>query len=85
MVELPQGLSPGRGQGSECITDHIEHMQNGNRIISLVPLLALESYKSDIMITDEIVYTETRVWNLDHARGGTVGWGQRKQPYGQRP
>ena len=21
------------------------------------------------MITDEIVYTETRVWNLDHARG----------------
>ena len=30
MVELP-------------LTGDIEHMQNGNRIISLVPLLALES------------------------------------------
>ena len=43
MVELPLRLAPGRGQGSECITGHIEHMQNGNRIIRLVPLLALES------------------------------------------
>ena len=24
------------------------------------------------MITDEIVYTETRVWKLGHARGGCV-------------
>ena len=59
-------------------------MQNGNRIISLVPLLALESWKSGIMSTDEIVYTETRFWKLDHARGGAKG-NQRKQPYGQRP
>ena len=52
----------------------------------LVLLLALESSKLGKMITDEIVYTEaTRVWKLDHARGGAVGWGQRKQPYGQRP
>ena len=43
MVELLLGLVPGQGQGSECITGHIEHMQNGSRIISLVPLLALES------------------------------------------
>ena len=42
MVELSLGLAPGRGQGSECITSHIEHMQNDNRIISLVPLVALE-------------------------------------------
>ena len=42
MVELPLGLAPGWDQGSESITGHIEHMQNGNRIISLVPLLALE-------------------------------------------
>ena len=28
MVELPLG------QGSECITGHIEHMQNGNRVMS---------------------------------------------------
>ena len=43
MLELPLGLSLGRGLGSECITGHIEHIiQNGNRIISLVPLLALE-------------------------------------------
>ena len=68
MVELALG-----GQGSECITGHIGHMQNGNGIISLVPLLALESYKSGIMITDEIVYTETRVRKLDHASGGTLG------------
>ena len=25
MVELPLGLAPGWGQGSECITGHIEH------------------------------------------------------------
>ena len=43
MVELPLGLAPLQGQGSECITGHIKHMQNGNRIICLVPLLALES------------------------------------------
>ena len=43
MVELPLGLAPGQGQGSVCIIGHIEHMQNGNRIVSLVPLLALES------------------------------------------
>ena len=43
IVELPLGLAPWWGQGLECITGHIEHMQNGNRIISLVPLLALES------------------------------------------
>ena len=43
IVELSLGLAPGRGQGSECITGHIERMQNDNRIISLVPLLALES------------------------------------------
>ena len=43
MVELPLGLVPGWGQGSECITSHIKHMQNSNRIINLVPLLALES------------------------------------------
>ena len=36
-------VAPGRGQVSECITCHIEHTQNGNGIISLVPLLALES------------------------------------------
>ena len=38
-------LAPGQGQGLECVTGHIEHMQNGSRIISLVhvPLLALES------------------------------------------
>ena len=42
MVELPPGPEPGQGQGSECITGHIEHMQNGNRIISLVPLLTLK-------------------------------------------
>ena len=36
-------VAPGLGQGSECITGHIEHIQNGNRIISLVQLLALES------------------------------------------
>ena len=36
-------VAPGWDQGSECITGHIEHMHNGNRIISLVPLLALES------------------------------------------
>ena len=35
-------VATGRVQGSECITGHIEHMQNGNRIISLVSLLALE-------------------------------------------
>ena len=29
-------VAPGQVQGSECITGHIEHMQNGNRIISLV-------------------------------------------------
>ena len=68
MAELPLG-----GQGSECITGHIEHMQTGNRVISLVPLLALESYKSGIMITEEIVHTETSVWKLDHARGGAKG------------
>ena len=43
IVELPLGLAPGWGQWSECITSHIEHMQNGNRIISLVLLLALSS------------------------------------------
>ena len=43
MVELPLGLALGFGQGSECIISHIEHMQNDNRIISLVPLIALES------------------------------------------
>ena len=37
------GACPWAGPGSECITGHIEHMQNGNRIISLAPLLALES------------------------------------------
>ena len=37
------------------------------------------------MITYEIVYTEIRVWKLDPARSGAVGWDQRKQPYGQRP
>ena len=52
-------VASGRGQGSECITDHIEHMQNGNRIISLVPLLALESYKSGIMITDLLKQSNT--------------------------
>ena len=38
-------VAPGWGQESECIYCHIELMQNGNRIlmISLVPLLALES------------------------------------------
>ena len=41
MVELPLGLASGLGQGSECITGHIKHMQNGTRIIRLVPLLAL--------------------------------------------
>ena len=70
------------GPGSEWIMGHIEHMQNGKRIVSLVSLLALENQKLGIMITDEIVYKETRVWKLDHARGGAVGWGQRKQ---QRP
>ena len=25
------------------------------------------------MITDNIVYTDTRVWKLDHARGGVGG------------
>ena len=78
MVELPLGLALGRGQGSECITGHYEHMQNANRIISLVSLLALESEKSGIMITDEILCIEIRIWKLDHARGGAVGWGQRK-------
>ena len=73
MVELPLGLAPGWGQGSECITGHIEHMQNGNRIISLGPLLALENLKFGVMITDEVVYTETRVWKLDHAWGGAKG------------
>ena len=34
MVESPLGLPPGRGQGSDWITGHIEHMQNGNRIMS---------------------------------------------------
>ena len=29
MVELPLGLAPGQGQGSECISGHIEHMQMG--------------------------------------------------------
>ena len=53
MVELPLRLAPGRGQGSECITGHMEHMQNGNRIGSLVPLLALER---------EIGYNDHR-WN----------------------
>ena len=43
MVVFLLGLAPGQDQGAECITGHIEHMQNGNRIISLVPLLALES------------------------------------------
>ena len=43
MVELPLGLATELGQGSECITGHIEYIQNGSRIISLVPLLALES------------------------------------------
>ena len=37
------GLAAGWGQGSECITDHIEHMHNDNKTVSLVPLLALES------------------------------------------
>ena len=40
---LDLGLAPEQDQGSECITGHIEHMQNVNRFISLVPLLALES------------------------------------------
>ena len=26
------------------------------------------------MIRDKIVYTEIRVWKLDHARGGAIGW-----------
>ena len=43
MVELLLGHAPGWGQESECITAHIEHMQNGNSIISLVPLFPLES------------------------------------------
>ena len=38
MVELPLGGANGSG----CITGHIEDMQNGNQIISLVPLLTLE-------------------------------------------
>ena len=42
-LRLHGRVAPGQGQGSECITGHIEHMQNGNRIMSLVPLLALES------------------------------------------
>ena len=42
-LRLHGGVAPGWGQGSECVTDHIKHMQNGNRIVSLVPLLALES------------------------------------------
>ena len=45
-VDIWYGIYPDqdlRPQGSECITGHIEHMQNGNRIISLVQLLALES------------------------------------------
>ena len=73
MVEFPLGLAPRRGQGSESITNHIEHMQNDNRLLSLEPLLALELLKSGIMIPDEIVLAETRVWKLDHARGGAVG------------
>ena len=36
MEELHLGLAPGQGHGSECIAGH-------NRIINLVPLLALES------------------------------------------
>ena len=42
-LRLHGRVAPGWAQGSECRTGHIEHMQNGNRIISLVPLLALES------------------------------------------
>ena len=30
------------------------------------------------MITDEIVYTETKVWELDHASGGALGWGPKE-------
>ena len=43
IIVLPLRLAAGWGQGSKCITNHIEHMQNGYRITSLVPLLALES------------------------------------------
>ena len=33
-VELPLGLAPGWDLRSKCIAGHIEHMQNGNRIMS---------------------------------------------------
>ena len=36
------------------------------------------------MIKDEKVCTDTRVWKLEYARGGAVGWGQRKQPSWQK-
>ena len=42
-LRLHGRVAHGWGQGSECITGHTEHMQNGNRIISLGSLLALES------------------------------------------
>ena len=42
-LSLHGRVAPGWGQGSDCITSHIEHIQNGNRIISLIPLLAQES------------------------------------------
>ena len=81
-LRLHGRVASGQGQGSECITGHIEHRQNGNRIMSgtiTCPRKLEVRYK-----IDEIVFTETRVWKLDHARGGAVRWGQRKQPYGQR-
>ena len=36
MVKLPLELPAGRDQGSECTKGHIEHKQNGNRIIRRV-------------------------------------------------
>ena len=53
-------------------------MENGNKTIRLVSLLALKSKNLGNIITDEIVYTDSTAWNLDQARGWNIRWGKMK-------
>lgn len=53
-------------------------MENGNKTIRLVPLLAPKSKNFGNIITDEIVYTDNRAWKPDQARGWNIRWGKMK-------
>lgn len=77
MVQQILRLDPGWDQGSECIIGHVAIMQSGNKIRSLVLLIALANQKLSLMITDEMGNTETMVQQLDQARSGFMGWGKR--------